>query len=249
MTLPTTTASTTRAWALRLPLNAGSALASLRLAPGVEIAADATALWLRGQHCDDELATTLRGLPADARYEWLTESGRLRPVGALLAAEKLPALDWQPLRAWLGLAPPAARFPAEQPRPAALQLVRGQTARRANAMLVALESWLAWMRTAPELRLARLRFAASADGRALVLGTPGPSLPGRACVEEAGVVVPAGFTWWPPVSARVVRRALSAPDDAVIWWDEAGARVLGTELFVAASRASAHATAAEWQRP
>ena len=91
--------------------------------------------------------------------------------------------------------------------------------------------------------VAQLKVGMTREQVRFVLGTPLPSLPGRACVEDAGIVVPAGFAWTPAVSARVVRRALFATDETIVLWEEDGVRLLDAELFVPASRAAAHATA------
>lgn len=229
------------AWALRLPRAHADALAPLRLHAGIELGEDGGALWLRGKRADDALRATLRGLPALARYDWLPDQ-RLRPTGAWLAAETLPNLRWQPLAEWLRAALPTARLPADAPPPVLLELVASSRERAANALELPLGAWLDWALTAPALRLAPLRFAASADGRCLVLGTPLPPLPGRACVEEHGVVVPAGCAWRPAIPSSLVRQVVGAGAGAIVWWDEAGARVLGAELFVAAHRAAIRAT-------
>jgi hypothetical protein len=229
------------AWVLRLPRANADALAPLRLHAGLELGEDGDALWLRGKRADDALRLALRGLPALERFDWLPDQ-RLRPAGDWLAARTMPDLRWTPLAEWLRPALPSARFPADAPPPVLLELVASTRERAANALLLPLDRWLEWALTAPELRLAQLRFAASADGRCLVLGAPLPPLPGRACVEDHGIVVPAGLAWRPAVPASLVRKVVGAPDDALVWWDETGARVLGAELFVSASRAAVRAT-------
>lgn len=231
------------AWALRLPRVNAAALMPLRLAPGIELGEDGESLWLRSRRGDDTLRAALRALPAVARFDWLPEN-RLRPAGAWLGAERLPELQWYPLREWLRLAFPPARLPADTPPPVLLELVASSCERTANARLLLLDAWLEWARSAPTLRLGKLRFAASSEGHCLVLGSPLPPLPGRACVEEHGVVVPAGLAWRPAVPASLVRRVVGAPEGALVWWDEAGARVLGSELFVAATRTAIAATRA-----
>lgn len=233
------------AWALRLPVSAAGALAPLRLIAGVEIGEHPAGneIWLRGRSADEVLAGALRALPAIARYAWLPD-GRLQPHGATLAVERLPAVEWQLLRAWLRFAVPLTRLPANTPPAVQITLGPGYDARPANAALVPLAALLDWMLVAPALRLAPLRFAATSAGYSLVLGSPLPALPCRACFEDSGVVVPAGLAWRPTVSALVVRRLLRAPNDAVVVWDETGARVLNAELFVTASRGAARATRA-----
>ncbi|HLP07888.1 MAG TPA: hypothetical protein VK178_06960 [Opitutaceae bacterium] len=230
-------------WALRLPRANASALIGLRLTAGIELGEDGASLWLRGQRADDTLRAALRALPAVARFDWLPDN-RLRPAGAWLGAERMPELRWIPLREWLRPVFPSSRPPADAPPPVLLELVPTTRERPANARLLALDGWLDWARTAPLLRLERLRFAASPDGRCLVLGAPPPPLPGRACVECAGVVTPAGLTWQPSAPVELIRRVAGAPERAILWWDETGARVLDADLFVPASRAAIAATAA-----
>lgn len=236
----------TGAWALRLPLASALTAASLRLVSGIEAAEDLATgdLWLRGRHADEDVARGLRGLPATERYTWLPDDG-LRPIQALLVVRRLPTLTWQPLRTWAACAAPPAALPARRPPAATLRLAPAHLARAANAALVARDALLDWMLSAPALRLARLTFAVRTDGAALVLGAPLPPLPGRPCVEDAGVVVPAGLAFSPAVSSNVVRQVIRAPHDAIVLWDENGPQILGRELFVPASRGAARATRGE----
>lgn len=229
------------AWALTLPVTSADALVPLRLCAGVEIGAQDGLLWLRGQACDPALANRLAALPASRRYAWL-EGDRLQPRGSYLATDRLPAVTWQPLSAWLRVSLPVATLPGATDRKARLALVPSSVSQQANAIHTDLETWAAWARQAPLVRLKSLRFAASTDGSVLILGTPPPSLPGQALVEKHGIVIPAGLEWAPQISAVSLRRLLGAGPEAVVYWDDRGVRLLGVELFVAASRASARAT-------
>src|SRR5262245_14101057 len=111
-------------WALRLPFNAAGALRGLRLLEGIELGEDSVAceFWLRGRGGDETTTGALRGLPATMRYEWLPED-QLRRVGALLVSDRLPVIDWQPLRAWLRVRLPMAQLPADLPPPVLLEFV------------------------------------------------------------------------------------------------------------------------------
>lgn len=218
------------------------ALASLRLARGIEVAESEGQLWIRGTFADAPTLALIAGLPATARYTWLIPHDRLQPAGSLLASDRFPESTWRPLQEWLATTAPVARYPTAQPRPLQLELRRTHEARPANAALAELDAFLIWARHAPAIRLSRLRFAASDRGRALVLGTPLPPMPLTACVESGGVVVPAGFTWHPQVSSAVVRRVMGAPEGAIVLWDQTGTQLLPGELFVAATRANARLT-------
>lgn len=232
-----------QAWALVLPLQQADALASLRLLPGLEVAAFQDRLWLRGTRRDQALDVLLDTLPATHRFHWV-EGQRLQPLGSRLATDCLPDVTWQPLQQWLRISLQCTSLPPPPPAPHLLQLVRSIQSQQPNAILCKLQDWTEWCVKAPAVRMNPLRFAASAHGKALILGAPPPSLPGRFLVEEQGVVVPAGLSWDPPVSPVTVRRVAGAGEGNVLFWDERGLQVLVGELFVAASRAAARATCA-----
>jgi hypothetical protein len=61
---------------------------------------------------------------------------------------------------------------------------------------------------APQWRLERWSFAATAAGSVLVRGLPLPPLPGTAWVDCGGIAVPAGCAWTPAVEPAVVRQLL-----------------------------------------
>jgi len=235
-----TSHSNTDGWALRLSRSAAAQLAGLRLTPGVEIAEAEDALWLRGRERSETLDRLLEMVPAEKRYAWLAND-RLRPTGSRLASESLPPASWQPLLRWAAVRLPVARLPGAVVSTAALRLERGFTPEVANASLVEQAIWTEWAFTASALRLARLRVAASSDGRCLVLGLPPPAIPSLPLVERQGVIVPAGQVWRPRVTSKVIRRLVGATDDDYVLWDVAGLRLLSAELFVPASRAGARA--------
>lgn len=236
-----TVADTIRGWALRLPRAVAAEACALRLEAGIEVGETPDSVWLRGRGVDEALGRRLKTLPASAWYVWL-ENGRMRPRGSRLATESMPELAWAPLRAWARIEPPPARLAAGLSQRVQPRLVAAQTTAASNAMLLDFSTWSAWALRAPVARLERLEFATAADGKTLVLGAPAPSAPGRHCVATDGVVTPAGLTWEPLVSAEVIRRGCGAGEGDVVFWDESGARVLGRELFVPATRAAVRAT-------
>lgn len=236
-----TSVSRPAGWALHLPRSSAKDLLGLRLVAGIEVTETADTIWLRGRQRDDALDRLLSAIPAEKRYAWL-DGHRLQPNGSRLASERLPETPWQSLSAWIPVRLPVAQLPGPTVAPASLQLVRDFQPQAANAALVNLAVWTDWASTAPALRLAPLHFAASNEGLCLVVGEPLPAIPSRPLIEKEGVIVPAGFNWRPRVTSKVIRRLLGASDDCRIFWDEAGVRLLSSELFVPASRAAAHAT-------
>lgn len=230
-----------RSWALIVPLGQAAAVTALRLLRGIEVAIDGEVLWLRSRSADETVFAATRALPATARYEW-AEDDLLKPEGAILPVRRLPVLQWCDLRQWACVALPIANVPAALPAPALIRAIPSHVAVEANALLVPLAPFLEWAEQGPVLRLERLRFAANPAGAALVLGTPLPPLPGRFCVETDGIVVPAGLALHPIATAAVLRRVLNAPSDAIVFWDEAGPRILSAESFVPLRRSAARLT-------
>ncbi len=230
-------------WVLKLPRAAAGAVCALRLCAGVEVAETSEALWLRGPESDADLRKRLLSLPTMGRFR-PTAGGKLQPEGSLLATEEMPDAAWTPIRSWATPELAPARLPADPVGRVTLRLEpAGDAVRSSNAMLLEFSRWQDWALQAPEARLERLSFAASASGRVLVCGTPTPSAPGRYFFEADGVLLPAGMRCVPAVPAAVLRQAWRAGEGDVVLWDEAGARVLGRELFVPATRANVRATA------
>ena len=231
-------------WALRMAREDAAALAGLRLTPGVEVAEDGRQIWLRGQRADESLAVLLFALPAAGRYEWLPPS-QLRELDRRIPSSRLPELEWHSLHKWLQVQSPLAAIAGDLPAAVALRLVRTGMERTPDVLLTRLDAFQEFARRAALVRLERLQFAAAADGRVLIRGTPLPPLPGQRFVTHGGVAVPAGYNWHPAVSAEVMARRLGAPADALVLWNEDGTVTrLHKEQFVAASRSAVMATAA-----
>src|SRR5207248_2131641 len=119
--------------------------------------------------------------------------------------------------------------------------------RPASVLVTALADWVAYATTVPAIRLRPLRFAAAADGRALVRGTPLPPIQGRRYTEAAGLAVPAGFDWSPPVEPAVLRKLLGLGDgDLALFDEDATYERIDASQFARATRSAARATAASW---
>lgn len=223
--------------------DAAPSLASLRLTRSVELAESGDSLWLRGPGGDEVLAQAVAALPAADRYE-LTGEGRLRRRGCRIPDGPLPTLTWQPLAAWLRVEMSGAALPGLAPRPVELRLVPSSEEVEPQLLITSLTDWVAFVRQAPLIRLERLRFSASADRRVLVWGTPLPPVPGKRYVLHGRLAVPAGYRWFPEVSAAVVSRRFSVSEGALALWNEDGTLTrLHEEHFVAASRGAACGTA------
>ena len=110
-------------------------------------------------------------------------------------------------------------------------------------MLTTLEEFHRFIFKAANVRLERLRFAASNDGRVLVHGTPLPPLPGQRFVLHQGVAVPAGFTWQPAVTPEIAARRFGVSGDALVLWnDDDTITRLHAEQLVPVTRSAVVAT-------
>jgi hypothetical protein len=208
----------------------------------VEVAEDGREIWLRGKGADEAVAARLLALPASGRYEWVAPD-RLRRWDERIPARRLPDLQWQPLLAWVRVALPAAALPGDAAEAVALRLVRSGVERDPDVLLTGLEAFQGFAAQAAQVRLERLRFAATAEGRVLVAGTPLPPLPGLRFVVHAGVAVPAGFAWEPAVAAAVLARRFGAgPETLVLWNQDGTVSRLHREQLMPATRSAVRAT-------
>lgn len=230
-------------WAICIGENDASSLTSLRLVPDIEVAAVGSMVWLRGKSFDEALSPKLAALPAGGRYEWLVPD-RLRQLGHHIPSGRLPAASWRPLREWLQIELPVAALPAGVPATVALRLVRSTGERAVELLVTSFDEFRRFATDAAQVRLERLRFAATQDGRVLVQGTPLPPIPGRRFALYQGVAVPAGFAWQPAVGAEVVNRRLGVSGGALVLWNEDGTMTrLHTEQLIPVTRSAVRATA------
>jgi hypothetical protein len=186
-----------------------AALGAVRAVPGLQVAAEAGHLWLRGLPATGELPLAVRTLPATAMYT-LDEQNRLFPTGQLTPTGRLPALTWQPIRVFLPLEIPTAALPAQAASAYQVKLVPSARATRGAALLTTLDAWLAYAEIAPEIRLQGLRFAVSSEARVLLLGTPLPPIAGQEQWLMEDILLPAGFDFEAPFLATLVARQLNA---------------------------------------
>ncbi len=229
-------------WVIQLARADAASLASLRLSPGLEVAAQAECLWLRSRNTEEALMRAVVCIPAQARYEWLA-TGALRPVASRIPSATMPALEWQPLARWLSVTAPASAWPAAVPRPVPVKLVRSSVEGVPDLLLTELAEWTRFVRTAAEVRLRPLRFAVDAGRRVLVQGGPLPPLPGQRFVTHGPIAVPAGFTWEPFVSAEALAKGWRvAPDALVLWHPDNTLSRLHLEQLLPATRSAVRAT-------
>jgi MoxR-vWA-beta-propeller ternary system protein len=206
-----------KCWALRMPTGAAPAVGPLRLLPGVEAALVADDLWLRGAKLRDDDERQLREIPGAERFA-IGDDAELIPPGARVPIGWLPEAQWLPLpefaRLELALAPLQHSPPRQQP----LVLAGDDVERPIAAILTSIDALSEYADSAPLVRLLRLKFLASSDGRVLIVGAPLPPLAGERFWESEGIFVAAGYRWQPAIDALLVRRALGLAENELAMW-------------------------------
>jgi hypothetical protein len=86
-------------------------------------------------------------------------------------------------------------------------------------------------------------------GRVIVRGAPLPPLPGVRLVEQDGIAVPAGWTWYPAIDAVVVRELLSLKsEDSARWNTAEGWQRISASDWVQTTRSAVRLTREESRR-
>ncbi|MBI3863394.1 MAG: hypothetical protein HY290_16005 [Planctomycetia bacterium] len=234
----------TRPWAARVPADAALATAVLRLEPGIEVLESADGIWLRGDSDDERLHTMLMQLPGACRFDVLPE-GELLPAGSRLPKGRLPLGPWMKLKTWARVELPTAAFAAGAPELAPLRLVRVDGESDANLLLTSIADWAAYGGTAPQVRLEKLRFAASPDGKVVVHGNPLPPLPGERHCERAGIATPCGWGWSPAVEPELLHAAWNlGPHDVALVSTDGSWNHIRSDQFARATHCAIRETAA-----
>ncbi len=204
-------------WAGRLARASAQELGSIRLIRGLEALVIDEAVWVRGPRLGAEEEKAVARIPWEMRCE-LLDGGRLRMAGHRLSDGSLPNGTWRPLTELLAAGPLAVSRRVRVPATVAFELRPGAAMRDPAVIEVSAEDWKAFVETAPEIRLLRLTFAfdTAHPERVLIRGTPLPPIRGIQFVEAEAVATPAGWTWWPAVSAATLRAALEANDGELV---------------------------------
>jgi len=110
-------------------------------------------------------------------------------------------------------------------------------------LLTSLDAWKQYAETAPQARLQAIRFAASVNNQALLIGLPLPSLPGKEYVLNHGILLPVGFEFDPPSLITIIAEQLNPLQDAFLLFDANGDwERIPLEHMVTATRSGIRAT-------
>lgn len=195
-------------WVARFPEESLSTLGHLRCLPEVEATRRGKMVWLRGRGV---ASPSLRRVPDLEMYD-LDAHGLLRHQGKRVPFASLPELNWQPLTSLWELSLPPTIFPAHRPAPCDVMLHPSAEPQDAKAMMVQPGALIQWAETAPQVRLDPLQFAASDDGRVLVLGDILPPVMGTQFWATGQVYVQCGWCWRLFVPTEILCHTLKDDD-------------------------------------
>jgi hypothetical protein len=215
-----------------------------RTLPGREACEEGDRIWVRGPD-----GAEWTRLPALARFVE-DEAGRLVPAGRRVPTARMPEGPWHPLSEFLRVRPPAAALPALHIAPIAWAPELHQAYRAPELLILPFATFLRWGLAAAAVRLERLRFAVSNDGRACVMGQPLPPLPGENWNIEHGIATKAGTALPRGLTAPLVATGMKlAPGEIALLHSDGSSERLPAEAFVQATRSALRATAGQPQNP
>ncbi len=226
---------------LQLPADSAARLGPYRTQSGWEVCEENQTLWLR---LPVEAAESAAALPCLARYR-VDARQRLIPLHGSVPTGLLPVGPWQSLEVFLTIVPPAAVLPGRQQGKLGITLTRSSCEIEPTALLASLADLAAWAGRASRLRLNRLTFAAAADGRVFVRGTPLPSVPGTPWYFQGNLALPAGWEFVPPLRPAWVERVLlPAPGSIGLVEPDGHVELIGQEGFAPLTLAALRRTTA-----
>lgn len=232
-------------WAARFAPECVRLAVALRTATDVQACERPDGIWLCGT-TDARSQQQWGRRAAGGELFRVLDDGQLLPFGGRVPRGRLPDGPWQSIATWAAIEAPLAAFPAARPAKTALTLVRGGEAAEPDVLIAPLDAWHTYVEVAPRVRFRSLKFAASADSRALIVGKPLPPLAGDRYVRRDQIAAPAGWTWSPPVDAASLAKAFgAAPSDLLVWHANGSLDVVAAECLSTASRSAVRATA-EW---
>ena len=224
---------------LQMAIEDVSALGPFRTQAGWELHADAASVWVR---CPVSAADDCAGLPCRGKYR-VDAQGCITPWQGTVPVGNAPGGPWQALSDFLTVTAPVSGMPARARARLEITLQRSARVRTAESLLLEMSELAAWVERAPKVRLQRLKFAAAADGRALVLGSPLPPLPGVAHYHWGTMAIPCGWEFASHVWPGWVESSLALPKGALaLVGSDARLEIIGEEGFTPLTLAAVRLT-------
>lgn len=192
------------------------------------------------EHAAMQFAKLAASLPGD---RWRLEGNDWLRPGMRVPDLELPDLAWQAagdvIRFTLPRIEVAARV--SQDERISLRLVRGGNVAICEGLLTNVSALARWVQSAPESRLRSLRWVitSSTPTKCLILGKQLPPVAGVPLVNQQQILIPAGFTWTPNVSASDVRKlfGLSATQ-WLLWESDQTSSTIEDDVYATMNRAS-----------
>jgi len=226
---------------VRLSLPLAETLGRVRELPGLEVCAPEEDVWVRAANLSEELAPLFDSLPG-VQYQ-AADDGQLLRRDHRVPHGYLPEGPWIALDQWLVIELETPALGGTTPEPMMPRMIACTETQEANLLLASEADWLAYVVSAPQVRLDRLAFALSEDGSAVIRGTPLPPIKGTRFVERSDVAIQAGWNCEPPLDAEVLAESLGLDEENVaLIFADGQCEQVPTNQFVQASRASVRAS-------
>ncbi|MDY3555908.1 hypothetical protein R5W24_005054 [Gemmata sp. JC717] len=224
--------------AARVPLDGLAALAPVRHRGDVRVLTADGCAWVRWPAGEAAVARSLVPVPGVAFFTH--RGGTWFPLGRSVPAGDAPP-DGEGVSVSAVLVP--ARFTPVPPgaaewAPVPLTVVRGGPVQAPTALACPAGALARWADVATTAELAAVR-AARCGGRALLLGSRLPPLPGTTRYWGTDVFVPLGFRPDPELPEGALREAAGASHDEFLLLDETGAELIPRTAFEPLTRAGA----------
>jgi hypothetical protein len=214
-------------------------LGAVRTYPGLRAAQEGNMIWVRGITTGD---VKISSLPATHIYQ-MDDQQRLFIPGTLTPVRALPALEWKSLTDFIKVTLPVSALPGVMEKPHRLMLIRHPLQRETNALLTTLDEWEAYASQAPQIRIQHLYFAVSENNEVLLIGEPLVPVPGKEYTLNNNILLPAGYTFDPPVLLSLVAATLNPQgSNLLLFHPNSRWEKIRLSSFVPATRSAARLT-------
>ena len=218
-------------------------LAYFRIEKELEIAEEGDLLWVRGINGELSSNPEFLQLPIINIFR-IDEEGRLFTPGKLTPVDVLKKeMSWQTILQYMKIILPVSSLPGRQEQKTSLHLRPSSNQREGIALKTDLEVWKHFAETASTLRLNRLEYAVSEQGKVFIIGTPLPPLPGIEYWNFEGFFLPTGFELEASIASHFVQKKFNEDGEAVLIFEEEGhLERISKTYFTRASRSSIRST-------
>lgn len=207
-------------WA-ELPRTDEDFLGSVRDWKNVHIAMEDEVIWLKGFTQEQALSPEIKVLPNFVLYE--LRNGLLFKIAALVPSKKVrTALLWIPIDKALKLTFPISNnnfFGIDEKIEVKLKM--SEEEKTATALLCSIADIKDQIAALPKFKLERLDWIVIND-KALFMGTPLLSFPGKTYWNKDGHLLPAGFDFEYKNMSSLLQRKYNATREKWLLWNEDG---------------------------